>query len=298
MNTNTRIRVACHNDLLLSTRLMLCCGENKSPLSVKAFASLQVYFSRTTLRNGQLLPYTVSETDDSIITFRIESTTIDRPALYNIYIVGVLDGNDVCTSYEQCIEVVPFSSQSNLDNYICTEPQTLSDALFIIMPEDGATLVDIQKAAQNAQATADEANQRSKDNTTRLDSVQETANAAYSGVTALGFASGAMADADLYAWYASGVKMKSAKWNIMGDYCFLSLFDVPTIDGWFKVYYSLPFTCVVPTHGLAKSAANQELYWSIVDEPTTQVKTLCIAAMDDTALVGTVVSFSLCYKFK
>ncbi len=135
-------------------------------------------------------------------------------------------------------------------------------------------------------------------NEQRLDSVQETANAAYSGVTALDFASGAMADADLYAWYASGVKMKSATWNTMGDYCFLSLFDVPTIDGWFKVYYSLPFTCVVPTHGLAKSAANQELYWSIVDEPTAQVKTLCIAAMDDTALVGNVVSFSLCYKFK
>ena len=114
------------------------------------------------------------------------------------------------------------------------------------------------------------------------------------------FESGRMPGSELYAWYAgTSCFINIAKYNIIGDFVFLSLEDMMLPEGWLVVYYSLPVQCTVTCHGYFKSAEkNQGLYWSIAAEPATGVNVLRIAAIDDAPIKASKTSLIIMYKCK
>ena len=119
-------------------------------------------------------------------------------------------------------------------------------------------------------------------------------------LSSLDFERGRMSDNDLYAWYSNNAhRIGAAYYNLIGDYCFLSLIDLETIAGWQVVYYSLPVGCIVPAHGLFKTQEGTPCYWAIAVEPNTGVNVLRIAAMEeDAGLPGSKASMQICYKYK
>lgn len=114
------------------------------------------------------------------------------------------------------------------------------------------------------------------------------------------YESGEMAAADLYAWYANNeYRIEKAQYNLIGDYCMLSLVGVKTIAGWNVVYYSLPVSCAVPAHGFFKTQDGHNCYWAIASEPDTNVMVLRIASLEEgTALTQSAASLQICYKYK
>ncbi|MBO5361339.1 MAG: hypothetical protein J6A13_05610 [Paludibacteraceae bacterium] len=114
------------------------------------------------------------------------------------------------------------------------------------------------------------------------------------------FESGRMPGSELYAWYAgTSCFINIVRYNIIGDFIFLSLEDMMLPEGWLVVYYSIPVQCVVPSHGYFKAAGtNQELYWSIAAEPATSVNVLRIAAVDDAPMKASKTSLIINYKCK
>lgn len=121
--------------------------------------------------------------------------------------------------------------------------------------------------------------------------------------TAAPFESGTVLASELYAWYTrdQGINctIEQATYNIIGDYCFISLKNMMVPQGWGVVYYSLPVQCTIPSHGFFKSAVkNQQLYWSIALEPSAQVNVLRIAAVDDSGMQASSTSLIISYKCK
>lgn len=117
--------------------------------------------------------------------------------------------------------------------------------------------------------------------------------------TDIDFNSGAMDDKDLWCWYNAGIKIEKAEWNTIGDYCILSLTNIPTKEGWGVIYYSLPFPYTTSTHGLAKAtnySGTQDVYWSLSEDVGTKV--LRISPTNSSSLIGATFSITLIYKYK
>lgn len=145
----------------------------------------------------------------------------------------------------------------------------------------------------------------------RVTAVEElTANHNDILISDIAYERGIMDPADCYAWYTQQQGITNctmqAKYNLIGDYCVLSVIDLHLINGWASMFYSLPVAAVNTTTILVQSnSSNLSNLQTIVcttefrteSNKTYPVMHLHVAGSNN-LLKESDVSFTLVYKYK
>lgn len=145
----------------------------------------------------------------------------------------------------------------------------------------------------------------------RVTAVEElTANHNDILISDIAYERGIMDPNDCYAWYTQQQGITNctmqAKYNLIGDYCILSVIDLHLINGWASMFYSLPVAAVNTTTILVQSnSGNLDNLQTIVcttefrteSNKTYPVMHLHVAGRNN-LLKESDVSFTLVYKYK
>lgn len=146
----------------------------------------------------------------------------------------------------------------------------------------------------------------------RITTSEELINAHHDILTLdIAYERGIMDPKDCYAWYTQQQGINNctmqATYNLIGDYCVLSVTDLHLINGWVSMFYSLPVAAVNTATTLVQSnSSNPNNLQTIVC--TTEFRTennkvypvmhLHVAGGINQGLTDAVVSFTLVYKYK
>ena len=146
MVSRIRIRVAQGNDVPLRLKLRTVNNGVYVDLPCVEIENLKIYYGRSTfekaVKEGNELPYTF---DGNTIHTRLESSQIWKLALYNVWIVGVFEGNDVSYNFEGLIEVVEWSARTNIEDFVKEDEV---DAGYAIFYPNGYTREEIEEKAK------------------------------------------------------------------------------------------------------------------------------------------------------
>ena len=146
----------------------------------------------------------------------------------------------------------------------------------------------------------------------RITTTEELINTHHDILTLdIAYERGIMDPADCYAWYTQQQGINNctmqATYNLIGDYCVLSVTDLHLINGWVSMFYSLPVAAVNTTTTLVQSnssnSANLQTIVCTTEFRTESNKTypvmhLHVAGGINQGLKDAVISFTLVYKYK
>lgn len=119
----------------------------------------------------------------------------------------------------------------------------------------------------------------------------------------IGFESGVVSEENSYAWFDAGSSYKmTASYNLIGDYCILTVYDLRLRSGWHHMYYSLPVAPIYTITNLYQTEISKELVIVNTEYQTggngpIPVIHICTAG-EVRGLAEGALSFTLVYKYK
>ena len=142
----------------------------------------------------------------------------------------------------------------------------------------------------------------------RITTTEELINTHHDILTLdIAYERGIMDPADCYAWYTqeqglTGYTMH-ASYNLIGDYCTLSVTDLHLRSGWVSMFYSLPVAALNTATILVQTTGNIQTIVCTTEFRTESGKTYPVMHLHkqggtNQPLEESVVSFTLVYKYK
>lgn len=175
-----------------------------------------------------------------------------------------------------------------------------------------ASLLNIENNITSTNNTISDVSTEVSNIDERVTSVEElTANHNDILISDIAYERGIMDPKDCYAWYTqqNGINncTMQATYNLIGDYCILSVTDLHLINGWVSMFYSLPVAAINTATILVQSNSNNPNNLQTI-VCTTEFRTesnknypvmhLHVAGGINQGLKDSVVSFTLVYKYK
>lgn len=126
-------------------------------------------------------------------------------------------------------------------------------------------------------------------------------------ISDIAYERGIMDPNDCYAWYTQGQGLTGytmrASYNLIGDYCTLSVTDLHLRSGWVSMFYSLPVAALNTATILVQTTGNIQTVVCTTEFRTEAGKTYPVMHLHkqggiNQPLEESVVSFTLVYKYK